>query len=160
MERILDKEQFVKRAFWLVKLRWLAALVFIGILFLSNRFIVSQRIPLYTISVILLFYNLLLYLTLTYITHRQTAASGKIFHRIIVLQITADMFILTGILYYSGSVENPFYLFYILYATRIDHIILLKFFYFFFAVSQFHEDIYRILPPFRSEFSYTSGSSR
>ena len=116
METILDKEQFVKRAFWLVKLRWLAALVFIGILFLSNRFIVSQRIPLYTISVILLFYNLLLYLTLTYITHRQTAASGKIFHRIIVLQITADMFILTGILYYSGSVENPFYLFYILYA--------------------------------------------
>ena len=113
METILDNERFVKRAFWLVKLRWVAAFLFIAVTYFVNHLILPQRTPLYAIGGFLLFYNFLVYISLKHIIRRKTA---EVFHRIIILQITADMFILTCILYYSGSVENPFYLFYILYA--------------------------------------------
>ena len=113
METILDNERFVKRAFWLVKLRWSAVFLLIAVTYIVNQFVLPQRTPLYAIGGFLLLYNLLVYISLKYIVRKKTA---EVFHRITVLQITADMFILTGILYFSGSVENPFYLFYILYA--------------------------------------------
>lgn len=118
METILDNQRFVKRAFWLVKLRWYAIFLFICIagVVIQLYDVSSQKLPFFVIGIFLLGYNVLLFIFLRYIFLPKAETGHKTFHRIIILQITADMFILTGILYYSGSIENPFYLFYILYA--------------------------------------------
>ena len=115
METILDNEQFVKRAFWLVKLRWITAFLLIGIVYVISKLFdsMSQEIPLYAIGVLLLLYNFLLYLTLKYLVRLHDRTLSRAINRIIILQITADLLILTGVIYYSGGVENPFFFYYI-----------------------------------------------
>lgn len=115
METILDNEQFVKRAFWLVRLRWITACLLLGIVYITNEFFdsMSHEIPLYVIGAVLLLYNSLLYLTLQYFVRRRSKALSPAINRIIILQITADLFILTGVIYYSGGVENPFFFYYV-----------------------------------------------
>ena len=115
METILDNEQFVKRAFWLVKLRWITAFLLIGIVYVISKLFdsMSQEIPLYAIGVLLLLYNFLLYLTLKYLIRFHDRILSRAINRVIILQITADLLILTGVIYYSGGVENPFFFYYI-----------------------------------------------
>ncbi|MBC8393360.1 MAG: HAMP domain-containing histidine kinase [Deltaproteobacteria bacterium] len=115
METILDNERFVKRAFWLIKLRWMTAFLLFGIAYVISKLFdsTSQDIPLYVIGVILLLYNLLLYLALRYLVRFHDRTLGRAINRIIILQITADLLILTGVIYYSGGVENPFFFYYI-----------------------------------------------
>lgn len=112
---ILDNEQFVKRAFWLVKLRWITAFLLIGITCIISELFDSpaQEIPLYVIGAFLLFYNLFLYLSLKYFIRLHGRALSQAINRIIVLQITVDLLILTAVIYYSGGVENPFFFYYV-----------------------------------------------
>ncbi|MDH4202611.1 MAG: HAMP domain-containing histidine kinase [Phycisphaerae bacterium] len=115
METILDNEQFVKRAFWLVKLRWITAFLLIGIAYVISKLFdsASLEIPLYVIGAVLLAYNFLLYLILRCLVRLHDIPLGRAINRIIILQITADLLILTGVIYYSGGVENPFFFYYI-----------------------------------------------
>ena len=115
METILDNERFVKRAFWLVKLRWIAAFLLFGIAYVISKLFgdTSQDIPLYAIGALLLLYNFLLYLGLRYLVRFHGSTLSRAINRIIILQITADLLILTGVIYYSGGVENPFFFYYI-----------------------------------------------
>ncbi|MBC8393293.1 MAG: HAMP domain-containing histidine kinase, partial [Deltaproteobacteria bacterium] len=119
METILDNERFVKRAFWLVKLRWITAFLLIGITYVISRLFgaTSQQIPLYSIGVLLLFYNFLLYAALKYLLRLHDRTLNRAINRIIILQITADLLILTGVIYYSGGVENPFFFYYIFHVV-------------------------------------------
>ncbi|MHC4949950.1 MAG: sensor histidine kinase [Planctomycetota bacterium] len=115
METISGNEQFVKRAFWLVKLRWITAFLLIGITYAIGKLFdsTSQQLPLYTIGVVLVVYNLLLYLALKYLVRVHEKTLSRAINRIIILQITADLLILTGVIYYSGGVENPFFFYYV-----------------------------------------------
>ena len=115
METVLDNERFVKRAFWLVKLRWITAFLLIGIIYVTSKLFdsMSQKIPLYAIGVLLLLYNFLLYMALKYLVRFHERTLSLVINRIIILQITADLLILTGVIYYSGGVENPFFFYYI-----------------------------------------------
>jgi signal transduction histidine kinase len=115
METILDNERFVKRAFWLVKLRWIAAFLLFGIAYVISKLFgdTSQDIPLYAIGAFLLLYNFLLSLGLRYLVRFHGRTLSRAINRIIILQITADLLILTGVIYYSGGVENPFFFYYI-----------------------------------------------
>ena len=115
METILDHEQFVKRAFWLVKLRWITALLLFGIAYVIGNLFgdTFQNIPLYMMASLLVVYNLLLYMTLKYLVRSRSSTLDRSVNRIIILQITADLLILTGVIYYTGGVENPFFFYYI-----------------------------------------------
>jgi hypothetical protein len=115
METILDYERLSKHAFWLVKLRWITAFLLIGIAYVISKLFgsISQEIPLYFIGGGLLLYNFLLYLALRYLVRFHDGELSRAIKRIIILQITADLLILTGVIYYSGGVENPFFFYYI-----------------------------------------------
>ena len=115
METILDYERLSKRAFWLVKLRWITAFSLIGIAYIISKLFgsTSQKIPLYSIGGGLLLYNLLVYLALRHLVRFHDGELSQAINRIIILQITADLLILTGVIYYSGGVENPFFFYYI-----------------------------------------------
>ncbi len=115
METVLDNEQFVKRAFWLVKLRWITACLLIGITYVITQYFNStpQEIPLYVIGVLLLLYNSLLYLALRHLVRFHDRTLNRAINRIVILQITTDLLILTVVIYYSGGVENPFFFYYI-----------------------------------------------
>jgi len=119
METILDYERLSKRAFWLIKLRWITAFLLIGIAYVISKLFdsTSQEIPLYSIGGILLVYNFLLYLTLKYLVRLHDSTLNRAINRIIILQITADLLILTGVIYYSGGVENPFFFYYIFHVV-------------------------------------------
>lgn len=115
MEMILDNERFVKRAFWLIKLRWMTAFLLFGIGYVISQLFgsASQVIPLYTIGAILLGYNLFLYLTLRYLLRFGESRLSRAINRAIIWQITADLLILTAVIYYSGGIENPFFFYYV-----------------------------------------------
>jgi signal transduction histidine kinase len=115
METILDNERFAKRAFWLVKLRWITAFLLFGVAYVISKFFDStpQDIPLYAIGAILLLYNFFLYLALRYLVRSHGRTLSRTINRIIISQITADLLILTVVIYYSGGVENPFFFYYI-----------------------------------------------
>lgn len=115
METILDNKQYVKRAFWLVRLRWITAfLLFIAAFVISRLFDnSSQNIPLYGMGLLLVLYNLLLYVVLKHLVRSHYRSLNRAINRSIILQITADLIILTAVIYYTGGVENPFFFYYI-----------------------------------------------
>ena len=58
-------------------------------------------------------YNCLLCLLLIWLTRRGHELRFKPINRILNLQISADLLILTAVLYFSGGVANPFFFYYI-----------------------------------------------
>jgi signal transduction histidine kinase len=115
MENILQSENLVHRAYWLIRLRWMAIAGLAIATFTANE-ILKVALPLrqlYTLSVILLFYNFILYGILKYITWAGRVSMSAAINRIITFQISADWIILTIILHFSGGIENPFYLYFV-----------------------------------------------
>jgi len=115
METLLETTNLVKRAYWLVRLRWLAIAVLAAGTFIAGRFLKIQ-LPapmLYLIAAGVLVYNFLLFDLLRYFTWGGKSASHKTIGRIITFQICGDLFILTAILHYSGGIENPFFLYFV-----------------------------------------------
>jgi signal transduction histidine kinase len=105
----------VQRAYWLIRLRWMAIAGLAIATFIANE-LLNVSLPvrqLYKISVILLFYNFILYDLMRYITWKGRAATPAAINRIITFQISADWIILTIILHFSGGIENPFYLYFV-----------------------------------------------
>ncbi|MFH1371364.1 MAG: HAMP domain-containing sensor histidine kinase [Planctomycetota bacterium] len=118
MENILQSKNLVQRAYWLIRLRWMAIAGLAIATFVAGE-ILGVALPvrhLYTISVILLCYNFVLYDLMRYITWKGKIASSAAINRIITFQISADWIILTIILHFSGGVENPFYLYFVFHA--------------------------------------------
>ena len=70
MENLLKSTRLIQRACWLVKLRWVAIVTLIVATFVASRFM-SVSLPttaLYTISIVLVVYNFILYDLLRYWT--------------------------------------------------------------------------------------------
>jgi len=115
MENLLQSTSLVQRAYWLVKLRWIAiATLAIATSVSSNIMGVSLPVSaLYIITGALLIYNFILYDLLRYCTWEDREPSPRTIGRIVTFQISADLFILATILHFSGGIENPFVFFFV-----------------------------------------------
>jgi signal transduction histidine kinase len=83
--------------------------------FFSSR-ILGISLPerkLYLLAGAIIVYNFLLFDLLSHFTWGGRSPSHKAISRIITFQISADLFILTAILHYSGGIENPFFLYFV-----------------------------------------------
>jgi signal transduction histidine kinase len=115
MDTLLQSKSLIQRAFWLVRLRWIAIGGLAAATFGANRYI-NVTLPtskLYLLAVILLTYNFVLYDLIRYFTWGGLRASHRTISNIIVFQVAADLFILTAILHFSGGIENPFFLYFV-----------------------------------------------
>jgi signal transduction histidine kinase len=68
---------------------------------------------LYLLTGILFAYNAVLYLLLRYWISMAADTAGTKVGQVITLQISADLFILSTIIHYSGGIENPFAFFFV-----------------------------------------------
>jgi len=115
MEILLEKTSLIKRAFWLVTIRWLAIIALCIAVFTAGSML-NISLPtteLYVLAAVVFIYNLLLYLALKYFSKAADDESFKPVRRLVTLQITIDFVILTMILHFSGGIENPFYLYFV-----------------------------------------------
>ncbi len=115
MENILQSKNLVQRAYWLIRLRWMAIAGLAIAVFVAGE-IFGVALPvhkLYWMAGILLFYNFVLYDLMRYVTWKGKAATSATINRIITFQVSADWIILTIVLHFSGGVENPFYLYFV-----------------------------------------------
>lgn len=125
MEPVTQNDRLVQRAYWLIKLRWIA-IVCVGIctyFSISVLAIELQNLALYGIAVLLALYNLTVLLLLNHITKDNREVSESAVKRIINFQICADLVLLTVILHFSGGIENPF-AFYFIFHMIIASILL------------------------------------
>jgi signal transduction histidine kinase len=115
METLLQSTSLVKRAYWLVRLRWIAIALLAAATFVASK-VLNVSLPvfaLYLVAGLLVLYNFLLFDLLNYFTWGGKSASHITISRIITFQISADLFILTTILHYSGGIENPFFVYFV-----------------------------------------------
>ena len=110
METVLEGTNLTKRVFWLVKLRWMAIGLLISATFVAaNVFKIHIPQPtLYFIALCIAIYNSILFLSLQRIIKFHTGDKNSALSNIIILQVSADLLILTTILYFSGGIESPF----------------------------------------------------
>ena len=125
MEPITQNARLIQRAYWLIKLRWIAiACVVIGTYFSSHVLAIElQDHVLYGLAVLLALYNMTVFLLLNHFTKSSREVSESAVKRIINLQISADLVLLTLILHFSGGIENPF-VFYFIFHMIIASILL------------------------------------
>jgi signal transduction histidine kinase len=114
MQALLENTSLVSRAYWLIRLRWVAIGALTVATFGAGEFM-GVSLPsgaLYAISGVVLVYNLALYGLLRCCARGGQTPSEARTGGILTLQISGDLFILTTILHYSGGIENPFLFFF------------------------------------------------
>ncbi len=115
MENLLKSTNLIRRAYWLVQLRWVAIGVVVGSTFIARK-LMGVSLPastLYIISALLLVYNFILYDLLRYWTRNNREPSPTRIGGILTFQISADLLILAAVLHFSGGIENPFSFFFV-----------------------------------------------
>lgn len=125
MEAVLENNRFIKRAYWLIRLRWIATVsVAVSAFFSANILNIElQEIGLYGIAVLLAIYNTAMFVLLNYLVRDHRNVSYRAVKKTISFQICADLVILTMLLHFSGGVENPF-VFYFIFHMIIASILL------------------------------------
>ncbi len=115
MEYLLKSTNLIQRAYWLVKLRWVAIGTLAAATFIASRLmgVSLAASTLYTFSALLVVYNFILYDLLRYWTWDDKEPSPKRIGRILTFQMCADLFILATIIHFSGGLENPFSFFFV-----------------------------------------------
>ena len=108
----------IQRAFWLVRLRWVAVGALAIATFVSGRFMhvsPSRRCRCTPSRGLTLLYNVILCtFGFAHGTRRGQASSPKGGSgAIITLQMSADLLVLATILHFSGGIENPFSFFFV-----------------------------------------------
>lgn len=125
MELDSPDTRLIKRAHWLIRLRWIATVcVGAGTWFCSNILAIElQRNALYGIAVLLGLYNAIMLLLLNHFAKTYTQAVYEPVKKVVNFQISADLLILTVLLHFSGGIENPF-AFYFMFHMIIASILL------------------------------------
>lgn len=115
-------KDLLERNLWLIRLRWIALVGVSATIFFASQFLqfTLPLIPLYAIVAFLAVYNLILPISLSRI--KKTGSSTAI-NKISNAQISVDLLCLTGLLHFSGGVENPF-IFYFIFHMIISGILL------------------------------------
>ena len=125
MKPVSENIRLLKRAYWLIKLRWIA-IVFVGAAtYVSSNFleIELQDAALYSIAILLALYNITIFLLLNHHAKKGNEVSQAAVKKIINIQISTDLLILTVLLHFSGGIENPF-VFYFIFHMIIASILL------------------------------------
>ena len=117
------KIELVKRIGWLVKLRWIAISgVYITVGIASwGLHLITNPIPLFVIATLMVLYNFEPQIYPKHISDKPLSA----IQRHAGIHILLDLLSLTGLLHFSGSVENPF-IFYFIFHLIIASILLSK----------------------------------
>jgi signal transduction histidine kinase len=125
MEPVAPNVRLVRRAYWLIRLRWIAILFVAAGTFVGSKVLdVKLHIyALYGIAVLLALYNTIVLLILNHLTNNNHEVSKQAVKTIINLQISTDLLILTILLHFSGGIENPF-VFYFIFHMIIASILL------------------------------------
>jgi len=115
MGPVPENIRLVKRAYWLIKLRWMAiAGVGLATFFAHNIMGISvQDVPLYCIAAALVLENIISLLLLKRIV---VANAGIVFtsiKKVIHFQISTDLVALTILLHYSGGIESPVVIYFV-----------------------------------------------
>jgi signal transduction histidine kinase len=115
MENLLQTTSLARRALWLVHLRWAAIAVLMVATIVCRRVLAVQLAShqLAVLSGLVLVYNTALYGLLRWLMAGGGGPSSKAVGRIIRLEISVDLAILTAILHFSGGIENPFAFFFV-----------------------------------------------
>jgi signal transduction histidine kinase len=115
MEAVLEEASLLKRAYWLINLRWFATAFLAAATFAASSLwkIHLQSTALYFLAVCLVVYNCILIVLLKRLAKSQRHNVPASVQKIILLQASADLVILTAVLHYSGGVENPFFFFFL-----------------------------------------------
>jgi len=113
MEQDPQNTRLIKRAYWLIKLRWIAiAGVCLATFFAHNIMGVSvEDVPLYCVAAALVLENIISLLLLKRIIG--ASFNNAPIKKIINFQITADLVALTILLHYSGGIENPIIIYFV-----------------------------------------------
>jgi signal transduction histidine kinase len=125
MELVPENIRLLKRAYWLIKLRWIAILFVGAATYVSSNLleIELQDAALYCIAILLALYNLAVLLLLNHLARKGDEVSQASVKKIINVQISTDLLILTVLLHFSGGIENPF-VFYFIFHMIISSILL------------------------------------
>ncbi len=108
---ILGQEENLRHhAKWFIELRWMAVVI------LSLIFIISGPLlgMLPNITLLYLFLGILSLAFLNY-RYQSMVKTSRNLYRFIVLQVIVDLIVLSGLIEFSGGLENPFYLLYLIH---------------------------------------------
>ena len=125
MEPVSENIRLVKRAYWLIRLRWTAIVFVCAATYVSQNLldIELQAPALYGIAILLAAYNVTVLLLLNHFAKKGNEVPHAAVKKIINIQISADLVILTALLHFSGGIENPF-VFYFIFHMIIASILL------------------------------------
>lgn len=115
MEPVPEEIRLLRGAYWLSNLRWIASVcVPIGTYVSSNFLdIALADAALYTLATLLFLYNIAVRLLLDHAVETEEEVSRRTIRRVIHLQISVDLILLTVLLHFSGGIENPLVFFFI-----------------------------------------------
>ncbi|MBW8017825.1 MAG: hypothetical protein FVQ82_16755 [Planctomycetes bacterium] len=115
MEPVPQHVRLARRAFWLVRLRWIAIAGVIMVVFLADWLmeISLAVIPLYSIAALIAVYNLTVLVLLNRFTDNNHEFPKPVVKKILNLQMSADLIFLTLLLHFSGGIENPFVVYFV-----------------------------------------------
>jgi hypothetical protein len=122
---VTDNIRLVQRAYWLIRLRWIAVVCVGAATYISHNIlnIELQAVALYTITILLAVYNATVLLLLNRFAKKSDEARHSAVKKIVNVQILADLLILTILLHFSGGIENPI-VFYFIFHMIIASILL------------------------------------
>ncbi len=105
------REVLVEQILWLIRLRWIAvcALVAGGAVGSIVYPVLRSAAPIYVCAGVLLLCNMFYFLAAT----KESAKAGPRDVMLGMVQVEADLVILTAVLHFAGGVVNPFILYYI-----------------------------------------------
>jgi len=106
-----SRTSLVDQILWLISLRWMAVLFVVGGTLAGTLVfpVLTSSTPLYVVAGILLVCNIL-YAGAAWHVDRATRRRRLV---LAMVQIEMDLLVLTAVLFFSGGVVNPFFLFYI-----------------------------------------------
>ncbi len=125
MEPVPENNRLYQRAFWLIKLRWIAIVCVIFGTYICDRILAIElkAFALYSIAILLALYNAAMLLLLNRFKIGKKAVTCRAIKKIINFQISTDLLLLTVLLHFSGGIENPF-VFYFTFHMIIASILL------------------------------------
>ncbi len=115
MTIVTREQRLVARAYWMINHRWLAIVGVAAITWLSVNLVdisINQN-GIYLLTIGLIIENLVALWLLEFVKKRYRSNLDTPIRLIIHFQITSDLLILTGMLHFTGGIENPFFIIYI-----------------------------------------------
>lgn len=103
------------RNLWFIRLRYLAALILSGFLFVGEFLLDlnlsgKQIVAISFIAIFILFYNVVLHSTRKYVSSTSERFNGL---HLSLIQMILDLTVLMMLVYFTGTIESPLYMFFI-----------------------------------------------